>query len=150
MFRKELSSSRHWYFYPSRFLDKVLKSIQDTIIMLVVWLMFYDHFLAKIGDVFQWKFKRLCYCFLRIFERKHSHFKWKTVMLMPMIDQNWLLSYQTIEGINILTQMDGRTKNKSKMRLLQRNSGSYTLNLRRTYRFLWRFESACETKLIEE
>jgi acyl carrier protein phosphodiesterase len=34
-----------------------------------------------------------------------------------MIDQNWLLSYQTIEGINnILTQMDGRTKNKSKMR----------------------------------
>jgi acyl carrier protein phosphodiesterase len=39
-------------------------------------------------------------------------------MLMPyMIDQNWLLSYQTIEGINnILTQMDGRTKNKSKMR----------------------------------
>jgi acyl carrier protein phosphodiesterase len=30
-----------------------------------------------------------------------------------MINQNWLLSYQTIEGIdNILTQMDGRTKNQ--------------------------------------
>jgi acyl carrier protein phosphodiesterase len=28
-----------------------------------------------------------------------------------MIDQNWLLSYQTIEGINnILTQMDGAPK----------------------------------------
>jgi acyl carrier protein phosphodiesterase len=41
----------------------------------------------------------------------------KTVKLMPyMINQNWLLSYQTIEGINnILTQMDGR-QNKSKMR----------------------------------
>jgi acyl carrier protein phosphodiesterase len=53
---------------------------------------------------------------------------------MPyMIDQNWLLSYQTIEGINnILTQMDGRTKINQKCVLLQRNSGSYTLNLRRT------------------
>jgi len=38
--------------------------------------------------------------------------------LMPyMIEQNWLLSYQTVNGIdNILTQMDSRTKNKSKMR----------------------------------
>ena len=31
--------------------------------------------------------------------------------------QNWLLSYQTVAGINqILTQMDSRTKNESKMR----------------------------------
>jgi acyl carrier protein phosphodiesterase len=54
--------------------------------------------------------------------------------LMPyMIDQNWLLSYQTIEGINnILTQMDGRTKNKSKMRFATEELRSYTLNLRRT------------------
>jgi hypothetical protein len=38
-------------------------------------------------------------------------------MLMPYMIQNWLLSYQTIEGINnILTQMDA-PKNKSKMRL---------------------------------
>ena len=37
---------------------------------------------------------------------------------MPyMIDQNWLLQYQTVEGIhNIMTQMDSRTKNKSNMR----------------------------------
>jgi acyl carrier protein phosphodiesterase len=42
----------------------------------------------------------------------------KTIYLMPyMIKQNWLLSYQTVSGIDgILTQMDGRTKNKSKMR----------------------------------
>jgi acyl carrier protein phosphodiesterase len=41
---------------------------------------------------------------------------------MPyMIDQNWLLSYQTIEGINnILTQMDA--KNKSKMRFCYRGT----------------------------
>ena len=34
-----------------------------------------------------------------------------------MFEQNWLVSYQTVEGINrILTQMDHRTKNLSKMR----------------------------------
>ena len=42
----------------------------------------------------------------------------RTIRFMPyMIKQNWLLSYQTIEGIDkILTQMDSRTKNQSKMR----------------------------------
>jgi acyl carrier protein phosphodiesterase len=34
-----------------------------------------------------------------------------------MIGYNWLMSYQTVEGISkILTQMDSRTKNESKMR----------------------------------
>ena len=42
----------------------------------------------------------------------------RTLMVMPyMFEQNWLVSYQTVEGINrILTQMDHRTKNLSKMR----------------------------------
>jgi acyl carrier protein phosphodiesterase len=42
----------------------------------------------------------------------------KTIAFMPyMIKQNWLVSYQTIAGIDkILTQMDSRTKNESKMR----------------------------------
>jgi acyl carrier protein phosphodiesterase len=72
-------------------------------------------------------------------------------MLMPYMIQNWLLSYQTIEGINnILTQMDGRTKNKSKMRLLQRNSGSYTLNLRRTLQIFLTIWEHAKQKLIEE
>jgi len=37
--------------------------------------------------------------------------------MMPyMIERNWLLSYQTVEGIHqILTQMDRRSKNISKM-----------------------------------
>ena len=35
-----------------------------------------------------------------------------------MIEQNWLTSYQTVDGIRrILTQMDNRTKNESKMGL---------------------------------
>ena len=38
---------------------------------------------------------------------------------MPyMIEQNWLANYQYTDGIaRILTQMDRRTNNKSKMRL---------------------------------
>ncbi|MBP2282261.1 acyl carrier protein phosphodiesterase [Flavobacterium sp. CG_23.5] len=42
----------------------------------------------------------------------------RTLGMMPyMIKHNWLESYQTIDGIDkILTQMDSRTKNESKMR----------------------------------
>jgi acyl carrier protein phosphodiesterase len=42
----------------------------------------------------------------------------RTKGMMPyMIEYNWLVSYQTVEGINrILTQVDHRTKNESKMR----------------------------------
>ncbi|MNX59979.1 Acyl carrier protein phosphodiesterase [compost metagenome] len=42
----------------------------------------------------------------------------RTQGLMPyMIQHNWLVSYQTVEGINrILTQMDSRTNQQSKMR----------------------------------
>ncbi|MBG6111644.1 acyl carrier protein phosphodiesterase [Flavobacterium sp. CG_9.10] len=42
----------------------------------------------------------------------------RTLGMMPyMIKYNWLESYQTIDGIDkILTQMDSRTKNESKMR----------------------------------
>ena len=41
----------------------------------------------------------------------------RTQHLLPyMVEQNWLVSYQTTEGIQqILTQMDRRTKNKSNM-----------------------------------
>ena len=37
--------------------------------------------------------------------------------IMPvLIEENWLVSYKTIDGIkHILTQMDRRTKNQSKM-----------------------------------
>jgi len=46
---------------------------------------------------------------------------------MPyMIEHNWLVSYQTIEGIHrILTQMDQRTKNESKMRFASQELTEY-------------------------
>jgi hypothetical protein len=128
MFKRNYPSSRHWYFYLSIFFRQVLKTaFKYHHYAGVIVDVFYDHFLAKNGDVFQWKFKRLCYCFLRIFERKYSHFKWKTVMLMPYDRPK--LAPQLPEGNNILTQMDGRTK-KIKMRFTE-ELRSYTLNLRR-------------------
>ncbi|WPR70632.1 acyl carrier protein phosphodiesterase [Flavobacterium sp. NG2] len=80
---------------------------------------FYDHFLAK-----NWKnysdedFSEYIDQFYQSLENHKSILTEKTIKLMPyMIRQNWLSSYQTIEGIHqILTQMDYRTKNKSNMR----------------------------------
>lgn len=79
---------------------------------------FYDHFLAK-----NWKaysdenldgFVKKFYDSLT---ENHDLLSEKTQRIMPiMFRENWLVSYQTIEGINhILTQMDRRTKNTSKM-----------------------------------
>jgi acyl carrier protein phosphodiesterase len=125
MFRKELSSSRHWYFYwcPSCFRQSTKNCIQDTIITGVIVDVFYDHFLAKLG-VFN---ENLSDFVLLQSERKHSHFKWKNGDVDALYDQNWLLSYQTIEGINnILTQMDGRTKINQKCVLLEELRELYT------------------------
>ena len=80
---------------------------------------FYDHFLAK-----NWKnysdenltdFTNRFYQSLR---DNHDFLSERTKGMMPyMIEFNWLVSYQTVEGITrILTQMDSRTKNESKMR----------------------------------
>jgi acyl carrier protein phosphodiesterase len=80
---------------------------------------FYDHFLSKnwanysnenLDDYIQ--------RFYRTLNDNRKILTEKTIYLMPyMIKQNWLLSYQTVEGIDsILTQMDSRTKNQSKMR----------------------------------
>ena len=46
------------------------------------------------------------------------HLTEKAKMMQPyMIEQNWLLNYRSIDGIEkILTQMDRRTKNVSMMR----------------------------------
>lgn len=80
---------------------------------------FYDHFLSKnwvnysdenLEDYIQRFYQSL--------DDNTSLLTERTIGIMPyMIKQNWLSSYQTIEGIDtILTQMDSRTKNKSKMR----------------------------------
>ena len=80
---------------------------------------FYDHFLAKNWAVYSEE--KLETFVGRFYDSLHDNYEIlseKTKEIMPyMIEHNWLVSYRTVEGIKqILTQMDGRTKNESKMR----------------------------------
>jgi hypothetical protein len=67
-------------------------------------------------------------------------------MMPHMIDQNWLLSYQTIEGIYPIWTDDAQKQ--IKMRFAEELRG-YTLNLREDFTSD-DLRGACETKLIEE
>ena len=80
---------------------------------------FYDHFLAKNWNTYSdEKLEEFVERFYQSLHDNYSILTERTIGMMPyMIEHNWLVSYQTIEGINrILTQMDQRTKNESKMR----------------------------------
>jgi acyl carrier protein phosphodiesterase len=80
---------------------------------------FYDHFLAKNWNTYSdEKLDHFVARFYQSLQDNHIILSERTKGLMPyMIEHNWLVSYQTVEGINrILTQMDQRTKNESKMR----------------------------------
>jgi acyl carrier protein phosphodiesterase len=80
---------------------------------------FYDHFLAKNWSNYSSEtlvdYSENFYQSLR---DNYDFLSERTKGMMPyMIEYNWLVSYQTVEGISrILTQMDSRTKNESKMR----------------------------------
>lgn len=78
----------------------------------------YDHFLAK--NWAKYSDEPLEEFVNRFYQSLEDNFEFlttKTQRILPiMIKHNWLVSYQTIEGISrILFQMDSRTKFKSKM-----------------------------------
>ena len=78
----------------------------------------YDHFLAK--NWTKYSDESLTSFVFRFYQSLEDNFEAltpKTQRILPiMIEQNWLESYATIEGISkILFQMDYRTKFKSKM-----------------------------------
>ncbi|RTZ04098.1 DUF479 domain-containing protein [Flavobacterium bomense] len=80
---------------------------------------FYDHFLAK--NWTKYSDEKLEDFVIRFYQSLYYNYEIlseRTKGLMPtMMKENWLVSYQTVEGIeHILTQMDHRTKNESKMR----------------------------------
>jgi len=78
----------------------------------------YDHFLAKNWTQYSdEKLDSFIGNFYRSLHKNYDILTEKTQDLMPyMIKYNWLSSYQTVEGIHeILTQMDRRSKNTSKM-----------------------------------
>ncbi|WP_026730070.1 ACP phosphodiesterase [Flavobacterium denitrificans] len=78
----------------------------------------YDHFLAKNWTKYSDEnLENFINRFYTSLDDNYSILTEKTQGLMPyMIERNWLLSYRTVEGIHqILTQMDRRSKNVSKM-----------------------------------
>jgi acyl carrier protein phosphodiesterase len=80
---------------------------------------FYDHFLAKNWNQYsEEKLEIFVARFYQSLKDNYDLLSERAKGIMPiMIEENWLASYQTIEGIHyILTKMDSRTKNQSKMR----------------------------------
>jgi acyl carrier protein phosphodiesterase len=81
---------------------------------------FYDHFLSKNWNLYSdEKLEDYVANFYKSLDANHNLLTEKTLLMKPyMIQQNWLLSYQTIEGIEkILSQMDNRIKRESNIRL---------------------------------
>jgi acyl carrier protein phosphodiesterase len=80
---------------------------------------FYDHFLAKNWSLYSdEKLEEYVANFYYSLAIHNDLLTEKAQMMKPyMIQQNWLLSYQTIDGIEkILSQMDNRIKRESNMR----------------------------------
>ncbi len=80
---------------------------------------FYDHFLAKNWSTYSdEKLEDYVERFYQSLKDNYNVLTPRTQNLMPyMIEHNWLVSYQTIEGIErILAKMDTRMKYESNMR----------------------------------
>ncbi len=80
---------------------------------------FYDHFLAK--NWTQYSDENLSDFinhFYQMLQENQAQLNPRTRQFLPyMLAQNWLLSYATLDGLEkILTQMDNRTQQKSKMK----------------------------------
>jgi acyl carrier protein phosphodiesterase len=80
---------------------------------------FYDHFLAKNWSNYSdEKLEDFTERFYQSLRDNYDSLTLKTQKMVPyLIKQNWLLSYQTIEGIeNVFEKMDNRMKHDSNMR----------------------------------
>ena len=80
---------------------------------------FYDHFLAKNWSNYSdERLEDYSQRFYQSLRDNYDDLTPKTQKMMPyLIEHNWLLSYQTIEGIeSVLTKMDTRMKLDSNMR----------------------------------
>jgi acyl carrier protein phosphodiesterase len=89
---------------------------------------FYDHFLAKNWS--SYSEEKLADYTARFYQSLEDNFDIltdKTQKMMPyLIAQNWILSYQTIDGIEIiLEKMDNRMKQNSTMRFSVRELITY-------------------------
>ncbi|MCL6462337.1 MAG: DUF479 domain-containing protein [Flavobacterium micromati] len=88
----------------------------------------YDHFLAKNWDSYSdVKLEDFVNRFYQSLENNKNILSERTIAIMPILmKENWLLTYRSIAGINqILTQMDRRTQNQSKMRFATNELGEF-------------------------
>ncbi len=84
----------------------------------VIMDIFYDHFLAKNWKTYSdEKLEVYAETFYSLLKDKHDLLTEKAKGMLPyMIGRNWLVSYATIEGLEmIMFQMDHRTKNRVAM-----------------------------------
>lgn len=82
--------------------------------------LYYDHFLAKHWrDFHDDELENFIEAFYQNLTANQSLLPERTQRMIPyLLEENWLWSYQTPEGLGkILTQMDRRTQNRSNMRL---------------------------------
>jgi len=78
----------------------------------------YDHFLAKNWSRYSTiSLENYADDFYKLLEKNFANLPERTQNMMPyMIEQNWLVTYKTIAGIEkILFQMDYRTKHRANM-----------------------------------
>jgi acyl carrier protein phosphodiesterase len=88
----------------------------------------YDHYLAKNWDSYSdVKLEDFVNRFYQSLENNKNILSERTIAIMPILmKENWLLTYRSIAGINqILTQMDRRTQNQSKMRFATNELGEF-------------------------
>lgn len=114
---------------------------------------FYDHFLAKNWNSYSdEKLDRFVARFYQSLQDNHIILSERTKGMMPyMIEHNWLVSYQTVDGINrILTQMDQRTKNQSKMRFATAELKEYYTDFEKEFtEFFEELRTFVKQKILE-
>ena len=101
---------------------------------------FYDHFLAKNWNQYSdEKLELFVDRFYKSLQNNYDLLSERAQGMIPyMIEQNWLVSYQTVDGIHqILTQMDGRTKNESKMRFSSNELKEYYAEFENEFSFFF-------------
>ncbi|KQB41809.1 Acyl carrier protein phosphodiesterase [Flavobacterium daejeonense] len=114
---------------------------------------YYDHFLAKNWEKYsEENLDDFVSEFYQSLHQNHAVLSEKTKNILPYMEkQNWLSSYQTIEGIHqILTQMDRRTQNNSNMRFASEELLAFYDEFENEFTlFFEEIKSFCKQKLNE-
>lgn len=112
---------------------------------------YYDHFLAKNWS--NYSDENIEDYVLEFYQSLHKNYNLlseKAQYILPYMEkQNWLSSYQTIEGIHqILTQMDRRTQNSSNMRFASEELRVYYADFENEFTlFFEEIQNYCNKKL---